>query len=388
MGAALLSALWITVAAARPVASNVRIGDNGGATRFVLDVSEPVAFEIFVLADPYRVVVDLPDMQWQLPSVASTQSRGLVLGYRFGQFRPGTARMVLDVAGPVEVAKAFLLPAANGQPSRFVLDLKTTDRQSFLDAVRRNRPQVPQPAAFAPVAPPPKPAQAHGRKIIVIDAGHGGVDPGTIATDGAFEKTLTLALAKEVQHKLAANGRYRVLMTRSDDSFVELRDRVQYAREAGADLFISLHADAVRDHGVRGGTVYTLSQTASDKEAEALASEENRSDLIAGVDLSGESDQVTSILIDLAQRETLNHSAAFAQMLVDELGRRVVMHTNGHRFAGFRVLKAPDVPSVLIEAGYLSNHQDESMLRSPAGKAKLADAIQRAVDRYFAAEKS
>jgi N-acetylmuramoyl-L-alanine amidase len=367
----------------------VRIGDNGGETRVVMDLTEPVRFNVFVLPDPYRVVVDLPDMQWSVPAGAGSAGRGLVQGFRFGRFQAGAARIVLDVSGPVAVAKAFLIPPRNGAPNRLVIDLKSTDREGLLAARRRDQPPLATPVAVIAPAPPvqPKLPRLGNKKIVVIDPGHGGVDPGTIAADGTYEKHVTLQLAQELQRRLNQTGRYRVLMTRTDDSFIALRDRVQFAHDAGADLFISLHADSIHDKTIRGGTVYTLSQTASDKEAEELAADENKSDLIAGIDLSGENEQVTSILIDLAQRETMNHSATFAQVLVGELGQTVAMHRNGHRFAGFRVLKAPDVPSVLLEAGYLSNRQDEQMLRSPAGRTKLIDSVARALDRYFASAK-
>ncbi len=377
-----------SAASAHPIASDVRIGDGNGMTRFVMDVSEPIHFEVFVLANPYRVVVDLPDMQWSVPPDVDVR-HGLVQGFRFGQFRPGAGRMVLDVSGPVEVAKAALELRRKGAPNRFVLDLKPVDREAFLSGQKAEQKEhiaIVAPAAVASPHPP-KPPSLTSQKTIVIDPGHGGIDPGTISTDGVYEKNITLTLAKELQHRLRQNGHYRVLLTRSDDTFIALRDRVQFARDAQADLFISLHADSIHDTAVRGGTVYTLSQNASDKEAEELATDENKADVIAGVDLSGENDQVTSILIDLAQRETMNHAASAAQLLVDELGRNVAMHRNGHRFAGFRVLKSPDVPSVLIEAGYLSNRQDETLLRSAPGRAKIVESIAHAIDRYFAAPK-
>src|SRR6185369_14997393 len=219
--------------------------------------------------------------------------------------------------------------------------------------------------------------------LIYIDPGHGGPDPGTIGTTGTYEKDVTLAMAKELQRQLLATGRYRVKMTRDTDKFVALRPRFEMARRDHADMFISLHADANPFYSARGATVYTLSETASDSEAEALAAKENKADLIDGVDLSRQNNTVTSILIDLAQRETKNRSAAFAELLVHDMGQVTMMLRNSHRFAGFAVLKAPDIPSVLIELGYLSDAQDEALLISPLHRTKLATAMLHAIDGYY-----
>jgi N-acetylmuramoyl-L-alanine amidase len=221
------------------------------------------------------------------------------------------------------------------------------------------------------------------RQLVVIDPGHGGVDPGAIGVSGIYEKYITYSMAKELQQQLEKTGHYRVHLTRDRDVFIPLRERTAIARQLNADLFISLHADVVKDPDIRGLSVYTLSQNASDAEAQALADKENKSDLIAGIDLSRESSDVTNILIDLAQRETMNRSAGFASSIVDELGRDTALLANTHRFAGFAVLKSPDVPAVLIEMGYLSNTIDEKNLRQPEYRAKLAHAISRAVERYF-----
>jgi N-acetylmuramoyl-L-alanine amidase len=229
----------------------------------------------------------------------------------------------------------------------------------------------------------PGSAPAAALPLIYIDPGHGGPDPGTIGTTGTYEKDVTLAMAKELQRQLLATGRYRVKMTRDSDKFVALRPRFEMARRDHADMFISLHADANPFYSARGATVYTLSETASDSEAEALAAKENKADLIDGVDLSRQNNTVTSILIDLAQRETKNRSAAFAELLVHDMGQVTLMLRNSHRFAGFAVLKAPDIPSVLIELGYLSDAQDEALLISPLHRTKLATAMLHAIDGYY-----
>ena len=225
--------------------------------------------------------------------------------------------------------------------------------------------------------------QIPGKRIIAVDAGHGGVDPGTIGYSKTYEKHVTLAMARELKKQLEATGRYKVVLTRDRDIFLRLRDRVKVARQAGADLFISVHADSIQNRKTRGLSVYTLSEKASDKEAAKLAAKENKADVIAGIDLTAESPDVTNILLDLAQRETMNQSARFAKELVGELRREVHLLPNTHRFAGFAVLKAPDMPSVLVEAGFLSNRQDERNLTTPQYRQKLAQAIVRGVDRHF-----
>jgi len=220
-------------------------------------------------------------------------------------------------------------------------------------------------------------------KTVVLDPGHGGVDPGATGVDGTYEKDLVLSLGKALRDALERSGNYTVVMTRDTDIFLSLKARVAVGRRAKADLFVSLHADSAPDSVVKGASVYTLSEKASDREAEALARQENQSDIIAGVDLSHESDIVTSILIDLAQRETKNLSAQFAAMLVSELGRQTKLIRNTHRFAGFAVLKSPDVASVLVELGYLSNRADEKQLLSAPYRTKLAQAVVKAVHEYF-----
>jgi N-acetylmuramoyl-L-alanine amidase len=241
---------------------------------------------------------------------------------------------------------------------------------------------APVPAPM-PESMEPKALPADGKPVVVIDPGHGGVDPGAIGVSGIYEKYITLAVAREVKAALEKNGRYKVFLTRDRDIFIRLRDRVAIGRQYNADLFISLHADSVANPQLKGLSVYTLSQNASDSEAQALADKENKADLIAGIDLSHESADVANILIDLAQRETMNRSAGFAGGVVDEVGRETSLLGNTHRFAGFAVLKAPDVPSVLIELGYLSNETEERNLRQPEYRAKLAKGISRAVDRFF-----
>jgi len=369
------------VATARPAATALRIGDHLTMTRFVLDFTEKVEYRVFTLADPYRVVVDLPTVEWRLPDAAGRQKSRLIDGYRHGLFTPERSRLVLDIKRPVAVKKAFLLEPTGPHGYRFVLDLEETDAAQFAANLRARGPAADPKKADPPVDKPRR--RAGDRPLVAIDAGHGGVDPGAIGARGTYEKRITLAFAKELKRQLEATGRFRAMLTRERDIFVRLRERIAIARGAGADLFVSLHADSLRSRRARGASVYTLSNKASDKEAAALAAKENKSDLIAGIDLTHENPVVANILIDLAQRETMNESARFAKMLIREMGRDMRLLRNTHRFAGFAVLKAPDVPSVLIELGYLSNPTEERLLKTAAYREKAVGAIVRAIDSQF-----
>lgn len=369
-------------AAAVPAATDVRLGVHPDKTRLVVDLSEKVGFSVFTLRDPYRIVIDLPDISWQAPTAAWRRSGGLIGGVRFGRFRPGQSRIVLDLTEPALVSKAFFLRSKNGTGVRLVMDLKPSTRQAFLAAMV---PPKPAPERFVPPVPRDKPGTAAGAPfVIAIDPGHGGIDPGAIGVGGTYEKNVTLRFAVQLRAELRKRPNYRVFLTRDDDSFVPLRDRVERARAAGAELFISLHADSIANPRVRGGGIYTLSETASDKEAAELAAKENRADVIAGVNLAEHDGDVASILIDLTQRETMNYSVRFAGVLVPELRQHIKMRSRPHRFAGFRVLKAPDVPSVLVELGYLSNRQDERMLQSARSRQAIAKSVALAIDRYVA----
>ena len=373
---------------AEPVITGARIGDHGVTTRFVLEADEKLKFRIFTLASPYRVVIDLPEVAWRLLPGAGGTGRGLIEGFRFGLFAPGKSRVVLDMRAPVGIKKSFMLDPADGHGYRVVLDLTKVSRKTYMEqvkAVNRSRDVAALPMP-APRSTRPERRRA-GKRVIVIDPGHGGVDPGTTGYRGTREKNITLAVARAVKARLEAKGRYHVVLTRERDIFLRLRSRVETARSAAADLFVSLHADALKNRKVRGAAVYTLSEVSSDKEAAELAAKENKADVIAGVDLTHENPVVANILIDLAQRETMNYSARFATLLVTQLRRTGKTLRNAHRFAGFAVLKAPDIPSVLIEMGYLSNPAEERLLRQPAYQRKLADAIARAMDGYFEARK-
>ncbi len=362
---------------------SIRIGGDAKSTRFVIDLDRQVPFSYLLLADPYRVVIDLPEVKWEIGLKGVGNGKGLIGQYRYGLFRPGVSRLVLDLNGPAKIKQIFHLEPRGIYGDRLVVDLVPASRASFMEAVERSRKN--RTPITAPEEQQARPITRHPntKRVIIVDPGHGGVDPGALSVIGVPEKKIALSVAKEIRRELQKSGKYLVLMTRERDIFVSLPKRVEFARQAEADLFISVHADSIKNPKVSGATVYTLSEKASDKEAASLARKENRSDLIAGLDLKGETDQVTSILIDLAQRETMNYSARFANFLVPELKRRLTMRSNSHRFAGFQVLRAPDVPSTLMEIGYLSNREDARRLNSKQGQQSIAVAVAAAIEQYF-----
>jgi len=379
-----------SLALAKSSVTDVRIGVHPDKTRFVLELTELPAYRAFTLPDPFRVVIDLPALDWRLGSRRVVERGGLVQALRYGLFAPGTSRVVLDVGQPVDFEKVFTLPPNNGIGHRLVIDLKPISRQAYFARARTplvSSPPLPRTQQAAVPLAPPKP-QGDGRPVIVIDAGHGGVDPGAIGRTGIYEKALVLAYAKELKRQIEASGRYRVVMTRENDVFIRLRDRTAYAQDSGAGLFISLHANAHRKRELRGAAVYTLSEKASDTEAAALAAKENKADAIAGIDLSDQPEVVSKILIDLAQRETMNQSKNFANIMVNQLRTVGPVLRNTHRSAGFAVLKSPTVPSVLVEVGYLSNKAEEKLLRSEAYRRKICQAILKAIDGYFAVQRN
>ena len=393
---------------------DARLGLHPDKTRLVLELSSPVPFTVSVQAEPYRVVVNLPDVSWS-GGAAPVTGKGLVSRYRFEAREGGASRLVVETNGPAKVHEAFAIPAREGHKPRLVLDIaKATPAEvARLAAGARPGPQtepasnggrqapaVPQQPPFqpAPIVPaavamtPPIPQKASPipdkpraeKPMIVIDPGHGGVDPGAVGVGGVYEKDITLAMAREVKRQLEGSGRYRVRLTRDKDVFIRLRDRVAIAREADADLFLSLHADSIGTASVRGLSIYTLSDKASDREAEMLAAKENRADALAGMNLSGENDLVATILIDLAQRDTMNHSKRFANLALEHLGRDIKLIPNKpHRQAGFAVLTAPDMPSALVEMGYLSSPQDVGLLTKAAHRERFGRALVRTIDAYF-----
>lgn len=359
----------------------------------------------FALDGPKRLVIDLPGVS---AGTLAFAGGGPVAGVRTAQFDAATARVVLDLAAPVRITAST---AAAGRLSLVVAPASEAEFAGIVAAGRtplaQPQPKVqaqvkPQPQALPPGAtvtlaraepvraatsPRPPAARPHPRSglpVVVIDPGHGGKDVGTISVlGGKYEKDVVLGIALAIKKELDASGRVRAILTRGDDRYLRHRDRFELARRNRADLFISVHADSAPVPTASGATVYTLSETASDAEAARLATKENRSDIIAGVDLGIETSEVSDILIDLAQRETMNTSAQFAAILQRELRQDIKVRSQFHRFAGFLVLKAPDVPSVLLETGYLSNSDDSKFLVSQAGQMRIARGVRRAVEEHF-----
>jgi N-acetylmuramoyl-L-alanine amidase len=367
-----------------PVASDARLGGDETQTRMVIDLTRKIDLRVFTLANPNRVVIDLPQVTFQFPAKTGEKGRGLIKAFRYGLVMQGGSRMVIDLARPSRVEKAFVLEAANDQPARLVLELTAVDRDTFMRTIAlENR---------ATERPPSKPEAADGkqngdpRPLVVIDPGHGGIDNGTkLAPSDNPEKNIVLEFGLLLRDRIEKTGKYRVVMTRSDDTFVALAERVNIARARHAALFISIHADALsRGEGdAQGATIYTLSDTASDAAAARLAEDENRADVIAGLDLSAEPSDVADILIDLARRETKTYSMQFARGLVTELRNATRLHKDPVKSASFRVLKAPDIPSVLIELGYVTNKTDLKSMTSDTWRSRTTDSIVQAVDTFF-----
>ncbi len=368
---------------------DIRLAKHGEATRVVIDLSKPVSYRHVRLGAPPRLAIDLPEVEWTVDDDAA-KAVGLVQGFRFGQPRPGVSRIVLDVAQPFEIDRVFELPPSGTHGHRIVTDLvkvpvngRHQHSNGKITAVAA--PAETQAALVAARPPARKPLPPVDQRIVVIDPGHGGVDPGAIGSaTKLLEKDVALRMGLALRRQLEATGRYKVVMTRADDRIVRLRDRLQIARQSGGELFISLHADSLtRAPAVNGASIYTLSERASNEEGARLASRENRADILAGVDLSDQEDIVTEILIDLAQRDANNKSVRLADVLVKELRGTTKMAKRRRARAGFVVLKSPDMPSVLVELGYLSNRADEKALADDAHIARLAAAVAHAVDLYF-----
>ena len=416
---ALLLGLFLAPASAHAALSidQVRFGAHPDKVRLVVEMNEKADFRVFTLATPYRIIIDLPDFQWRAGN-ASTTPASSVKALRYGTLQPGISRIVFEMTRPVAVESAFVIPAQGRQPSRLVIDYAPATDKNFeagmknihgtletgevanknssiyqerapknlaLPAHATSASALVPPVLTPPaISPPSAPESVVRKPLIVIDPGHGGVDPGAISPHNTNEKNITLALARALKKHLESTGRYRVALTRDKDVFIKLRDRVTFARQRQADLFISLHADSIGKPNVSGVSVYTLSEKASDAQSAKLAEQENRADLIAGLDLSTEDEDVAGILVDLAMRDTMNQSNFFANKAVEKLkAGSVSLLEKPHRSAGFAVLKAPDIPSVLVETGFMSNKKEAALLGTPAHREKIARALGGAVDSYF-----
>lgn len=381
----LLCAVYLLVPtfaqAASPVVENVRLGQHGDKTRIVLESNKPIKPQHFTLPTPPRFVMDFSEINFKkdLSSVGIPED-ALVESLRQGHFKPGVTRMVMDLK-QAAVATVFAIPPSKEYAFRLVVDLRPATQEQIQQRQQEIVATTPKKIDRAQIVAPP--VKKKDRFVVVIDPGHGGVDPGAIGYRKTYEKDVVLRIGKRLKKELQTLDGVDVYMTREKDVFIPLADRTRFAQRKQADLFISLHADAHKNRKVSGGSVYVLSDKASDKEAGRLARHANEGDLIAGIDLSHESTDVRDILIDLTQRETMNKSALLAKEVMKHVGDVIKLRKNRIMFAGFKVLKAPEIPSVLIEMSYISNPGDERNLKSAAHQTKLARAIKQSVKSYM-----
>jgi len=369
---------------------NAQIGGDIQRTRFVAFLSKKVEYRVFSIADPYRIVVDLPEADIQVPG---DKGKGLILSSRSGLLAPGKSRIVIDLVEPALVEKSELLPPENELPARLVIDLVRSSHKAFLAAAKIPPPiQRADASQSAAIANNPQ----DKRPLIVVDPGHGGVDAGAHGrVTNTPEKDVTFEFCKALAEKLTAIGRYRVLMTRDQDVFVPLDERAQMASGPKADLLVSIHADTLDAkrlgvkslQEVRGGTIYTLSEEASDEQANALAQNENKADVEAGIASEAHapavSEEINSILSDLENRSKKNRSLAIANFLIEHMKEKMKFNSRPHRSANLRVLKATGVPGVLIELGYLSNDEDEKLLTSSEWRASTAAVLAETINAFM-----
>ena len=381
----LLLAVWPTMSPAmaegatgsRHVAIAARLAGDDSRVRLVLDFEREPEFELHYLENPYRAVIDLPETVFAFPQDA-LQSRGLVSAVRFGNSGNEKARMVFEFSAPVRMELVETSEEAAGAVHRMVFDITIVDPESFSAEVAGSKWPGPDENAV----PGQSPAPPGDTLTIVIDAGHGGIDGGAEGPAGSMEKNVTLAFAQALKAALEEQDGIRVAMTRTDDSFLSLSARVRRARDEAADLLISLHADSISVRSLRGATVYTLSDKASDAQAQSLADQENREDAIAGASLENAPEAIAAILVDLARTETRVFSTGLAQQVINSFEGQVKLIKNPLRHAGFRVLQAPDVPSVLVEMGYLSNREDEKLLNDEEWRKNTAQLLAQSVQNY------
>ncbi len=412
---------------------NLRFGIHPDKTRLVIELSDQTDYRVFMLPldqeKNYKLAIDMPNFNWKAGTIKEQPKIGL-LDVRSGSITPDIMRIVVDLKNPVDINQAFFIEKNSGKADRLVVDFQRISKSAFKKSDRKifglldvgeievandfskliaeqDRTVQPRkksvlksttkqtakalsnqeqkPTKIKKAAPTlAKTSSPLYKPLIVIDAGHGGVDPGAIGANNKKEKTITLAAAKELKTKLEKTGRYRVALTRSDDSYLKLYHRVSIARDKEADLFISLHADSIDKSNIRGASIYTLSNKASDAQTAKLAQRENQADLIAGVDLSHEDKEVANILLDLAMRETMNQSKFFANVVVEKMYKNdLTILPRPHRYAGFAVLKAPDIPSVLVEMGFMSNKEEARLLSTSNYRRKVTQSLADSIDAYF-----
>jgi N-acetylmuramoyl-L-alanine amidase len=377
------------VAPERIAATAVAVRADGVGTEILIDLTAPVEVTAGVLLHPARMTLDLPGVVFGNGAGSGGQGQGLVAGYRYGVFMKGSSRIVLDLTAPSRLDAVSTEPGPAG--TRLIVRLAKVSASDFESAARAAETQrtlshgLGEPDG-APQQDVPGAGGADSLPLVVVDPGHGGIDPGA-AHGGEIEKDIVLRFGLALRDKLVASGKVRVAMTRDDDTFLPLTDRVKFSRERGARFFISIHADTLGDGaGVRGATVYTSAARASDARTAQLAEKENRADLVAGIEAPEEQNDVADILFDLTRRETRQMSNQFAQVLVKTLRRTIATNKNPMRSANFWVLRAYDVPSVLLELGYLSNREDLALMLSEQWQMSTAEAVANAIIRYFGEE--
>ncbi len=375
----------IPVADAPLLAFSGRVAGDDTRTRLVIDFDRRPDVSVHYVANPYRILLDLPETVFSLPK-DDVAARGVFSDIRYGAMAAGRSRIVLTARDPVRVVVSDVREEEAGGSYRLIVDAEVVTDAAFSELLAG---QTWKDAAAIPAASggdqllPGAATGGSGSFVVAVDAGHGGIDNGAQgAVTGTNEKVLTLAFARELTTALNKLPSMQAFMTREKDEFLSLPQRVQLARSRGANLLISVHADTLRQKDIRGATVYTISDKASDSLAANLAERENLSDEIAGMTLEGEPAEVADILIDLTRRETQAFSISLAKEVVGAFEGKVNLINNPHRHAGFRVLKAPDVPSVLLELGFLSNKEDEQLLLDPAWQKKVAELLAQAVQRY------
>lgn len=368
-------------------ATNYKMAGDATKMRIVVNFDREPDIKWFLLRGPNRLVIDLPSTRFAV-NAKDVKARGLVRNVRYGDLGEGVSRLILTGKGPFAIDRLDVLKNEDGNGYRIAIDMSAASAREFDEALANQALTTGSTVSAdkgGRVGTGPISNPGH-RFTVVIDPGHGGIDGGAEGLNGTIEKNVTLAFATELRDKLAAVGKYDVFMTRESDQFLRLDDRVRIARQHEADLLISIHADTIGFKGIRGATVYTVSDKASDPEAQALADRENLSDQFAGMEIKDDNKEVTDILIDLIRRETHGFSMSFAHTLVGQLSSSVGLINNPQRSAGFKVLKAPDVPSVLVELGYLSNAKDEAQLLSADWRGKAAQSITNAVALFASAK--
>ena len=378
-------ALAVSASAAPLLAFSARIAGDDARTRLIIDFDRKPDFKVHYVANPYRVLIDLPETAFGLKA-EELEARGIFSDIRYGTMAAGRSRIVLTASRPVGVVLAEVQEEQGAASYRLVIDTAIVTDQAFQALMEKQSWQETAVATSAEDASALLPgSRADGPFVIAVDAGHGGIDNGALGgVTRTQEKHVTLAFARQLTEALNKLPGTRAVLTRDKDEFLSLSQRVQLARNEGANLLISIHADTLKQKDIRGATVYTISDKASDSLAASLAERENLSDQVAGISFVDEPAEVVDILLDLTRRETQAFSINLAQSVVSNFKGQVLLINNPHRHAGFRVLTAPDVPSILLELGFLSNKEDEQLLIDPAWQKKVAGLVAKAVEQYRA----